>query len=388
MEKGEKKIFILYMSFVFLSNFSLLARFLSAFLTHIEFNLFTISTLYLVFQITKFIFEIPTGYISDRYGRKISAELGIVIFIISYLLFLKRDLNLFYLSFFLRGVAITLLSGSVESIYVENTDPDNLLKYNTIERLVFFISYALAALTAGYLIKFIKYDGVILIDIFILFIVLGIIYLFDEQKNSKSHSSDKISFKRCLQLLYNNKILLFLLTMDFCVAFSFVAIENLYPAYLEKLGLSTNLIGTFISVQFICSSVYGLFVPRIKEHINSKILLYSLPLIRILLVLPVYIFNIPIFLIPAIFILQYILFVSYAPIKYTLFQNNIPNEYRATIISFQSQAIALGAILFYGFSSMLSFLYSMSAIISFALIVTFILTFICCFNLYKIKALK
>lgn len=388
MEKGEKKIFILYMSFVFLSNFSLLARFLSAFLTHIEFNLFTISTLYLVFQITKFIFEIPTGYISDRYGRKISAELGIVLFIISYVLFLKRDLNLFYLSFFLRGVAITLLSGSVESIYVENIDPDNLLKYNTIERLVFFISYALAAFTAGYLIKFIKYDGVILIDIFILFIVLGIIYLFDEQKNSKSHSSDKISFKRCLQLLYNNKILLFLLTMDFCAAFSFVAIENLYPAYLEKLGLSTNLIGTFISVQFICSSVYGLFVPRIKEHINSKILLYSLPLIRILLVLPVYIFNIPIFLIPAIFILQYILFVSYAPIKYTLFQNNIPNEYRATIISFQSQAIALGAILFYGFSSMLSFLFSMSVIISFALIVTFILTFICCFSLYKIKALK
>lgn len=87
MEKGEKKIFILYMSFVFLSNFSLLARFLSAFLTHIEFNLFTISTLYLVFQITKFIFEIPTGYISDRYGRKISAELGIVLFIISYVLF-------------------------------------------------------------------------------------------------------------------------------------------------------------------------------------------------------------------------------------------------------------------------------------------------------------
>lgn len=162
-------------------------------------------------------------------------------------------------------MAITLLSGSVESIYVENTNPDNLLKYNTIERLVFFISYALAALTAGYLIKFIKYDGVILIDIFILFIVLGIIYLFDEQKNSKSHSSDKISFKRCLQLLYNNKILLFLLTMDFCAAFSFVAIENLYPAYLEKLGLSTNLIGTF----YICT-IYLLICLRIICTSNKR----------------------------------------------------------------------------------------------------------------------
>lgn len=135
------------MSFVFLSNFSLLARFLSAFLTHIEFNLFTISTL--------------------------------------------------------------------ESIYVENIDPDNLLKYNTIERLVFFISYALAALTAGYLIKFIKYDGVIL--------------------------------------------------MDFCAAFSFVAIENLYPAYLEKLGLSTNLIGTF----YICT-IYLLICLRIICTSNKR----------------------------------------------------------------------------------------------------------------------
>lgn len=388
MEKGEKKIFILYMTFVFLSNFSLLARFLSAFLTHIEFNLFTISTLYLVFQITKFIFEIPTGYISDKYGRKISAQLGIVLFIISYLLFLKHSLPLFYISFFLRGLSITLLSGSVESIYVESVNPDNLLKYNTIERLIFFISYALAALTAGYLIKLIKYNGVILIDIFVLSIVLGIVYLFNEPKNIKSESENKISFKKCLQLLYSNRILLYLLTLDFSTAFSFVAIENLYPAYLENLGLNASLIGIFISLQFICSSIYGLFVPRIKEHIDSRFLLYCLPVIRILLTVPIYIFNMPLLVIPALFILEYILFVSYAPIKYTLFQNNIPNEYRATIISVQSQAIALGAILFYGFSSMLSFLFSMNAIISFALGITFILTFICCFNLYKIKALK
>lgn len=83
----EKQILVLYMIFVFVSSFELLSQFLSSFLTYLKFDLITISILYLIFQISKFVFEVPTGYIADKYGRKISAVLGMLLLLISYFIF-------------------------------------------------------------------------------------------------------------------------------------------------------------------------------------------------------------------------------------------------------------------------------------------------------------
>lgn len=174
----EKKIVILYMFFVFLSNFSMLEQFLSAFLVSLKINITIISILFFIYQFSKFIFEIPTGFISDRFGRKKSALIGFSILIISYFLLLKEDINLFYLSFFLKGLGLTFISGSVESMYIESINSDNLLKYNTIERFVFYSSLALSALIGGFLIKFLNYQGIIIIDLFIMVSLLFLIFFF------------------------------------------------------------------------------------------------------------------------------------------------------------------------------------------------------------------
>ena len=96
----ERKIFLLYMLFVFASNFNLLSQFLSSFLVGLKFDLFAISSLYLIFQVTKFVFEVPTGYVADRYGRKISALAGTVLLLMSYFIYFTESLYLFYLAFF------------------------------------------------------------------------------------------------------------------------------------------------------------------------------------------------------------------------------------------------------------------------------------------------
>lgn len=220
------------------------------------------------------------------------------------------------------------------------------------------------------------------------FIVIAIISMFKENKEYSKVVKDDVSVKECFKFALDNKILLYLFLIDFSNAFSFVAIENLYPAYLENIGIQINLIGIFIAVQLLISASTGLFINRIRVHINDKILLYYLPFFRVLVILPIYIIKIPVIVIPVLFTLQFIVFVLYAPIKYSLFQKNIPNKYRATFISLSSQSIAFGAIGFYTFSSIMSIKFSINIIIVCALFITFLLNLYSCSNLSKINAIS
>lgn len=159
--------------------------------------------------------------------------------------------------------------------------------------------------------------------------------------------------------------------------------ESLYPAYLKDLGVKIDYIGIFIAFQLILSASFGLFLPKIKNIIESKILLYFFPIIRVLITIPIYLKLLPIFIIPIFFTLQSLFFVSYAPLKYQIFQKNIPDLYRATILSISSQLIACGAIFFYGLSSILGRFLKLPTILLISLFVTLILNSYSCFKLYK-----
>lgn len=303
------------------------------------------------------------------------------ILIISYFLLLKEDIKLFYLSFFLKGLGLTFISGSVESMYIEYINSDNLLKYNTIERFVFYSSLALSALIGGFLISFLNYRGIIIIDLFIMVLLLFLISFFKD--STANYSENKISIKKCINILKENNILIYFLLIDFSTAFSGVGMESLYPAYLKDLGVKIDYIGVFIAFQLIISASFGLFLPKLKNIIGSKILLYLFPCIRILITIPIYLNLLPIFVIPIFFTLQSLCFVSYAQLKYQIFQKNIPDLYRATILSISSQLIACGAIFFYGLSSILGKFLRLPIILLISLSVTLILTSYSCFKLYK-----
>ena len=60
----KNRTVLLYMTFVFLSNFSTILYFLTVYLEFVGFSIVAISSMMIAYQVSKFILEVPTGYIA------------------------------------------------------------------------------------------------------------------------------------------------------------------------------------------------------------------------------------------------------------------------------------------------------------------------------------
>ena len=126
------------MEFVFLSNFSTILYFLTVYLEFVGFSMVAISGMMIAYQVSKFALEIPTGYIADRFGRKISGLVGIAGMLGYYAaLLLIRSPLLLIGAFALKGFAVACVSGSIEAIYIDSVSQDQLVRLNVVERFVF-----------------------------------------------------------------------------------------------------------------------------------------------------------------------------------------------------------------------------------------------------------
>ncbi|MGI5978300.1 MAG: MFS transporter [Oscillospiraceae bacterium] len=351
----QRKNIVLYMCFVFLTNFTLFASFESVFLGELKaLPLAGIAALFMTYQLTKLIFEIPTGYVADRFGLKKSALLGLVLILCYYAMLLFGGSEKWYLicAYVVKGVGYTLISGSIEALFVNGLEPDTLTRYNGIERLVMYVSIASAAVLAGCIIAKDLFKRVLLIDMCTICVTLVVTLMMRETRGPEA--GERISPKKVWDFLRSTDTCLLPLGMDFATAFCFMEVEELYSKYLTELGVGTALIGVFIACQLVAAAACGSFTYKLTEKIRPEKLVAVCPFLFLALMMCVFLSATPVWLKPVLYTLSQATFALYAPIKYTIFQRSIVPEYRATVISVQSQCIALGGVASYLLTALLS----------------------------------
>lgn len=66
----KNRTVLLYMTFVFLSNFSTILYFLTVYLEFVGFSMVAISSMMIAYQVSKFILEVPTGLLTGLDERQ------------------------------------------------------------------------------------------------------------------------------------------------------------------------------------------------------------------------------------------------------------------------------------------------------------------------------
>lgn len=353
----KNRTVLFYMTFVFLSNFSTILYFLTVYLEFVGFSMVAISSMMIAYQVSKFILEVPTGYIADRFGRKASGLVGVAGMLGYYAaLLLVRSPLLLMGAFALKGFAVACVSGSIEAIYVDSVSQDQLVELNVVERFVFYASYALSACVGGFISSAGAYYVGLSADIFAMVLTLAVVACIPEERREDAATTFErgISPRMIGAAISSNSILRSAFVMDCSQAFAFVALEDFFSLLLADRGMNAVASGVTIAVQLLVSASIGFIVPSVIARVDKGRFARICGIVRLVLTALFLIPFTPTFLLPVFYVLQTVAYSLFAPIKYSVFQNNADSSMRCSLISVQSQMVAVGAVLFYLFNAVLS----------------------------------
>ena len=353
----KNRMVLLYMAFVFLSNFSTILYFLTVYLEFVGFSMVAISGMMIAYQVSKFILEIPTGFIADRFGRKASGLVGIMGMLGYYAaLLLVRSPLLLIGAFALKGFAVACVSGSIEAIYIDSVSQEQLVRLNVVERFVFYASYALSACVGGFISSVGAYYVGLSIDIIAMLLTLVVVAYIPEGRRGDTTVTPgrRINPKMIRAAIAGNSILRSAFIMDCSQAFAFVALEDFFSLLLAGRGMNAVASGVTIAVQLLVSASIGFIVPSVIAHVDKGRFARICGIVRLFLTALFLIPLTPVYLLPVFYVLQTVAYALLAPIKYSVFQNAADSSMRCSLISVQSQMVAVGAVLFYLFNAVLS----------------------------------
>lgn len=353
----KNRTILLYMMFVFLSNFSTILYFLTVYLEFVGLSMVAISSMMIAYQMSKFILEVPTGYIADRFGRKTSGLVGVVGMLGYYVaLLLVRSPLLLIGAFALKGFAVACVSGSIEAIFIDSVSQEQLVRLNVVERFVFYASYALSACVGGFISSVGAYYVGLSADICAMVLTLAVVACIPEKRREDAATTFErgISPRMIGAAISSNSIIRSAFVMDCSQAFAFVALEDFFSLLLADRGMNAVASGVTIAAQLFVSASIGFIVPSVIARVDKGRFARICGIVRLSLTALFLIPFTPVCLLPVFYVLQTVAYSLFAPIKYSIFQNAADSSMRCSLISVQSQMVAVGAVLFYLLNAVLS----------------------------------
>jgi MFS family permease len=223
-----------FSSYGFLKNLRFFDAFIILFLNQIGISYTQIGILYAIREIISFIMEVPSGIISDRFGRKEALLGSFILYILSFfILYLTADFYLLIIAFLLYGVADAFRSGTHKAMIMEYLTIqgwyDYKIDYYGHTRAWSQRGSAISALVAGFLV-FLEgtYQNIFLYSIIPYILNFFLVLSYPKElniKNFSGKSSKRESIPEFIRKLWK-------VTRNIKVA-SIISTSALHTAYLK-----------------------------------------------------------------------------------------------------------------------------------------------------------
>lgn len=256
---------------------------------HYGFSMTEVTLLDLPFWAGKFIFEIPTGVVADRFGRKLSLAISSGLSAVIWMVFsLVGNFWLLVLAQFIGALAATFSSGADEALLYESVRglgrEDEYARISGRMRAIEVIASMLAGVGVGLLATV---DLVLPVRLASLLIALQIIPVICMKETiqpaaeARSHSAEPYlqTVRRAFGLLREIPAVRWAVTYQVvlgCVAF--YASAFFQPFALEA-GMGLALIGPLTMLLQLAGVAGSLSVARLQEKLGSLRLLYAAALL-------------------------------------------------------------------------------------------------------------
>jgi predicted MFS family arabinose efflux permease len=321
-------------------------------------------TLGLTSIIASTVFEVPTGFISDKLlGRKTNFIIGQSIYVVTLILFLlTQNVPMLFLLMILQGVGIAMSSGTLSSLsfeYLKSCGKEkDYLKFTTNDTSILFAARIIGSLSGGLLFMVnmqLPYLMVVISCTMSIFIALSL------KENWKKDDSPNLHQNlRQITKIITRASLIFYFIVVFCLGIIAQPIFFSYQPFFEYISLQPSVIGVIFTAISALSLLGSQLAKKIITATNSMsilVVMLSYSLIFSLLFLTG---NLTLIFVGMIFFSMMSGMITPATNQYL--QPKLNNEYRNTILSLDSVidslnlfagGVLVGVILDnYGFNAM------------------------------------
>ena len=312
---------------------------------HYGYSLTQVTLIDLPFWLGKFLFEIPTGVVADRYGRKLSMGLAATLGSLIWLVFASSgEFWVMATAQFAGGLAATFSSGADEALLFETTRligrEDEYAKITARAGAVRTASAMIAGVAVG-VIASVDLVLPVLITSGLIASLLIPILSFTETLGAIGTGEPEQPKTTYLQVVREALATLREhVTLRWAIAYlviissiGFYAEVFLQP-YTLLVGLPIAALGVVMVVVQGMSIFGSLAVPGARKALGTNALLYGAPLLLVPCLLIIGIAQVlPVMLVVA---LAAFLFAVCQPVMLAVVQGHVTNQARATVLSIQS----------------------------------------------------
>ncbi|MFW6144365.1 MAG: MFS transporter [Candidatus Natronoplasma sp.] len=362
-------------------GFTLTVMIQTIYLVAVGISFAQIGVIYLVYGVIHGVFEIPTGIVADRYGRKTSALIGFGVCGVSFFLVPFSD-SFFYLLFLFSGFAFgsTFLTGSIAAWIVDTLKSKGLddwihrvmARQGSIGGLI-----AVPASLLGALVLFLSRGGDVLSPLVVLvmrvfflahgalfLITLIVLYFKAEEVKVGDSEVEETSFLPYIKntilkgsrVIKKSKVVFVLFISVIIFFFSFTVLQDAWQPYLTtEIGFELYWLGIIVAITSLLKFVINLKSEELTEKVGSYPLM--LLILTALLGSLVVLFSAldPGYLVIVVYVVIITIFSFYRPIRGAYLQENIPSSIRATLGSvdalIKNVGGGLGSFLIFGLIS-------------------------------------
>jgi MFS family permease len=213
-----------------------------------------------------FVFEIPTGKITDRVGYKktlvLSQGMWLLARILLMLSFFSGNFAVFMIEAVVEGIAISFSSGTLSAYLYQQYESDEYVVKNARIGNCGTAGFIVSAITYAGLYHFFGLEGLLVATV--ISSALGLVASFGIEK--EKHLKEKeVTEKKVKKLAFNleNTMIVVILA---CVSISFILINFFYVDKLEALGVSEE----WMTAIILGYSLVQMLSEKILDVIDSK----------------------------------------------------------------------------------------------------------------------
>ena len=335
-----------------------------------DLNLFLVGVLFSIREIIIYIFEIPSGVIADRYGKKTELVICFMFYIMSFLIFfIATEFYMFVIAMSLYALGEAFRSGTHKSMIMSYMDQENIKSSKTkiygLTRSYSLIGSMIASLVSIGLVLYLP-------EIRYLFLVAIIPYVLDlililSYPNRLNEKRDvKFSFKAFIKHNIDNIKYTFMTGRVRNAVFNSASYQATFKSikdYIQPILISMSMgvlifnqfdedehtkiyIGFIYAVIYLVSAISSRNAYRVKSIGKPGVLIAYIWLFTAIAIGVLSFFLDSIFVVGMMFLFLYVMMNIRKPLMVERIGDVTDSDKRATVLSAESQTASLLIVVF------------------------------------------